>query len=255
MNVILLCAGYATRLKPLTDSCPKPLLALADRPMLEYLADQVKKLPSLGGVYIVSNAKFQKNFETWKESYPHDFKLEVLNDGSITNDDRLGAIRDIAFVLDERNLEDDCLVLAGDNYFDFDLVDFIRFAERHKPNVTLAVYDVKDLNLAKRYGLVACDSKSRIRSFQEKPEHPESTLVSTGVYYFPEENLSMIRRYLKEHQNPDAPGHYVRWLVERSEVFAFSFSGIWYDIGDFESYRTADVKLRESFRLRGKDPK
>ncbi len=207
MKVILLCAGYATRLRPLTDNCPKPLLSLADRPMINYLMDQVEKAGNAERILVVSNAKFSDAFCKWKQDfYPKD-PIDILNDGSTTNDDRLGAIRDIAFVLAEKKISDDCLVLAADNFFDFELAEFVEAAQSHRPDPTIAVYDVLDLKLAKRYGLVEHDRNNRITAFFEKPENPNTTLASTGVYFFPKESLGLIDRYLKNNQNPDEPGH------------------------------------------------
>lgn len=245
MDVILLCAGYATRLKPLTDTCPKPLLALAGQPMINYLMTKLDAVKEVRRILVVSNAKFVHAFEDWREKFYPKSPVDILNDGSTSNENRLGAIRDIAFVIREKRVSSDCLVLAGDNFFNFDLAQFIHLAASHKPAVTIAAYDVKDLELAKRYGLVSLEPSGRVTALIEKPEHPTTTLASTGVYFFPAESLSLIDEYLKGHQNPDAPGHYIRWLVEHSQVFAFAFEGTWYDIGDFESYRRADEKVRE----------
>ena len=245
MTVIILCAGYATRLAPLTDSTPKSLLPIAERPLLNYLIDNVKKVPGHNQIFIVSNTKFFGAFCAWqKEFYPQE-PVHILNDGSTSNENRLGAIRDIEFVLNQKKISDDCLILAGDNFFRFDLTQFVTSAKNKRPAVMLAVYDVQDLNLAKRYGLVACNSEERITDFFEKPKEPITTLASTGVYFFPEESLVLLRKYLEGHQNPDAPGHYIQWLVGCSKVFAFPFQGAWYDIGDFESYRKADQEIRK----------
>lgn len=245
MKAILLCAGYATRLKPLTDTLPKPLLPLAGRPMIDYLIDQLKFIPDLDQIILVSNAKFFDSFQKWKEKTHRDLPIHILNDGSTDNENRLGAIRDIAFAISEEKIVDDCLVLAGDNYFDSDLQLFAQQAILKSPKVTIAVYDVRNRELAKRYGLVVCDQDGFVSGFQEKPQDPKTTLASTGVYCFPKSNLKLINEYLRNHQNPDAPGNYIQWLVGQGQVFSFSFKGTWYDIGDFESYRKADQEIRQ----------
>ena len=244
MNIILLCAGYATRLRPLTDHCPKPLLPIADRPMINYVMDKVGQIQKRRQIFLVSNAKFFDSFAAWKKDHYASEPIEILNDGSTTNENRLGAVRDIAFVLKGKKIGGGCLIIAGDNYFDFDLAKFTAFAHARRPHATLAVYDVKDLTLAKKYGLVTHDPSFRITAFQEKPAEPKTTLASTGVYFFPEESLRFFEVYLKDHQNPDAPGHYIEWLATHAQVFAFPFSGTWYDIGDLESYRKVEEEIR-----------
>ncbi|MBI4387715.1 MAG: nucleotidyltransferase family protein [Candidatus Omnitrophica bacterium] len=245
MTVIILCAGYATRLAPLTDSCPKSLLPLAGKPLLNYLIEKVQKIPGLDRIILVSNAKFFDVFCAWQKKFYPKETMDVLNDGSTANENRLGAIRDIEFAMNQKNISDDCLILAGDNFFTFDLTQFTKTARSKSPSATLAVYDVQDLHLATRYGLVSCDSAGKITAFFEKPKEPTTTLASTGVYFFPAESLKMLRKYMEDHQNPDAPGHYVHWLIGHSEVFAFPFCGTWYDIGDFESYRKADQEIQQ----------
>ncbi len=244
MKAIMLCAGYATRLYPLTESKPKALLPLADKPMMNYLVDKLVEIPELDKIFVISNAKFYQAFQDWKKEYYPKRSIAVLNDGTTTNDNRLGAIRDIQFVLQKEKVKDDVIVLASDNYFDFDLESFVKEAKSHKPKATIAVYDVNNIELAKRYGLVECSQDKRITRFLEKPKEPTTTLASTGVYFFPKETLGLIDVYLKGPQNSDAPGHYVKWLVSDSQVFAFSFKGTWYDIGDFESYQKADEEIR-----------
>ncbi len=251
MKIILLCAGYATRLKPLTDHCPKPLLPLADIPMINHLINRVLSSAERSAIMVVSNAKFFEQFRIWqKKDYPSQ-NIRILNDGTTSNDNRLGAIQDIAFALKEENVLEDCLVLAGDNYFDFDLSAFLKKAESHRPAATLAVYDVKDCNLATKYGLVTVDAAHKITKFWEKPKEPPTTLASTGVYFFPKESLHLVSEYLAGHSNADAPGHYIEWLVNNSQVFAFPFDGVWYDIGDFQSYEKANQELRHKIPGRG----
>lgn len=244
MKAILLCAGYATRLKPLTDTQPKSLLPLADQPMVNFLVDKILKINSIDEIFVVSNDKFFNHFKEWQKKFYPDKPITILNDGSTTNENRLGAIKDIAFVLKEKKIKDDCMVLAADNYFDFELSDFLTAAKKNVPNVTVAVYDVKDLELAKQYGLVSHDSRFRVTDFFEKPAQPKTTLASTGVYFFPKQNLSLIDQYLENNQSPDAPGNYIAWLVKAAQVFAFPFQGRWYDIGDHKSLRNADSEVR-----------
>lgn len=244
MKVIFLCAGYATRLYPLTKNCPKSLLEVAGRPILNYLMDNVARVPSVDGIYIVSNDKFYKAFCDWKAKFYPKADVRVLNDGTTSNENRLGAIRDIQFALQESMACDDVLVLASDNLFDSEISKFVSAAQRHAPHASVGVYDVKELSLASRYGLIAHDAGGKITQFFEKPSNPTTTLASTGLYFFPKENLKLLDEYLAGHQNPDAPGHYIQWLVANDQVFAFPFEGTWYDIGDYASYQNADRAFR-----------
>ena len=246
MKAIMLCAGYATRLYPLTKNQPKPLLLLAGKPIINYLLEKMGSVSEIDEIFVVTNEKFYSVFQDWKKKFYPKRAIEIVNDQTTNNENRLGAIRDIQFVLKTKNIQDDILVLASDNYFDFDLKGFVRYSEQHRPHATVAVYDVQDAGLAKQYGLVACNEQGLISAFLEKPENPTTTLASTGVYFFSKESLPLFDRYLEGHANPDAPGYYIKWLVEHEQVFAFSFKGTWYDIGDFESYRKVDSVLQRA---------
>ncbi|MBI4398460.1 MAG: nucleotidyltransferase family protein [Candidatus Omnitrophica bacterium] len=237
MKVIILCAGYAVRLHPLTLNTPKPLLPVAGKPMLEYLLEKVAEIEPLDSVWIVSNGKFAGHFEDWAKSAPIlKEKIHVVNDGTLTNETRLGAIGDLDLVLRQGKINEDVLLLAGDNLFSFHLNEFVQIAMKHKPFSSLGIYDVGDLNLAKNYGLVQVRASGKITAFLEKPPEPKTTLASTGVYFFPQEALELVRVYLSEKNNPDAPGYFVKWLVERSSVYGVPLAGFWYDIGDRASY-------------------
>lgn len=244
MKVIFLCAGYATRLYPLTKDCPKALLEIAGRPILNYLMDNVLRIPSVSGILIVSNEKFFDAFSKWKNKFYSKENVCVLNDKTTTNENRLGAIRDIQFALKQEKVSEDVLVLASDNLFDSEIRDFVETAQKRGPHASVGVYDIKDIVLASRYGLVAHDQSGKITQFFEKPNNPVTTLASMGLYFFPKGSLQLINQYLKGNQNPDAPGHYIQWLVTNDQVFAFPFQGTWYDIGDHASYQNADRAFR-----------
>lgn len=244
MKIIILCAGYATRLYPLTKDRPKPLLRVADKPIIEYILDGAKELPDLDGVYIVTNDKFAGHFEKWQQTYTYPYMIEVVNDMTTSNDDRLGAIGDIHYVVKERNIDDDILVIGGDNLYDLDLADFVHFAQ-DKQSAAIAVYDVKDKELAKKYGLVEVDENKRVIAFQEKPQEPKTTLASLALYYYSTHTLEALLRYITEGNNADQPGHFVAWLAKNEKVYAYSFDGTWFDIGDFKSLENADKQYRQ----------
>jgi len=241
-NVIVLAAGYATRLYPLTENFPKPLLEVAQKPMMNHLLDRLLPISDqIGNVTCVTNNKFVHHFEDWNEKQNLPFSIHILNDGSRTNEDRLGAIRDIHLALNSFEEKGDVMVIAGDNIFDFNLKSFYLKALSYPESVTLACTDVKDRELAKHYGILQLGKDGEVIQFSEKPSEPLSTLASTGIYYFPETTLDLFDRYLKEKGlNPDAPGFYISWLLDKASVFGQPLKGVWYDIGDLKSLREAN---------------
>lgn len=242
MKVIILCAGYATRLYPLTENMPKSLLPVGDKPILEWILERVQKIPGIEAVYLVTNQKFSGHFEAWVAKVKYPWPVEVVNDHTTSNETRLGAIGDLAYVIKTQKINPcDLLVVAGDNFFDFDLTSFVDFGKKKRPHGVIAVYDVGDKELAKCYGLVRTDTKGRILEFQEKPAEPATTLASSGIYWLPKETWSLLDRYITSGHNTDQPGHYMRWLAETSGLFAFSLKGQWLDIGDLASYQKANA--------------
>jgi glucose-1-phosphate thymidylyltransferase len=249
MKVVILAAGYAVRLQPLTLKTPKPLLSVGSRKIIDRILDKVARLDEkVDAIYVVSNAKFFQKFEEWHTGSPLKNKISLINDGTTTNETRLGAIKDLELVIKEKEVADDLLVVAGDNIFDFELKDFMRSAATKADGVSVALYDIKSLELAKHFGVVKINARNRIVDFEEKPAQPSSTLTSTGIYYFPKERLGFIGRYVKMQNKLDAPGHYIGWLSEVDKVYGFVFQEDWCDIGTIESYKRADEEYSERER-------
>lgn len=240
MIVLILAAGYATRLYPLTLNTPKPLLKIGKKSILEHILEKVSHVPDVKKCFIVTNQKF---FNAFKEVSK--FGIKVVNDETTSNENRLGAIRDIEFVIKRYNIQDELLVIGGDNLFEFSLKDFVDFAKVHKTDASLALFDIKNKEKAKQYGVVHIDSSKRVIAFEEKPQRPESTLIATCIYYFPSEKLGLISDYIASGQRVDAPGNYIKWLSENHKVYGFVFKEDWYDIGDIKSLRAADRKYKE----------
>ncbi|MBL7070767.1 MAG: nucleotidyltransferase family protein [Candidatus Omnitrophica bacterium] len=238
MKALILAAGYATRLYPLTVNTPKPLLPVSGRPMIDYIMDKLEPLEEIKEVYIVTNSRFYKQFEDWKANHSSSKKISVINDKTLTNDDRLGAIGDIQLFLDEAKVDEDLLVIAGDNLFAFKMKDFISFAMKNTPNFSIALHNIASVEEAKRYGVVNIDDRNKLLKFTEKPVEPESTLVAICLYYFPKEKISRVSEYLKQSRNKDAPGNYINWLVQNDNVYGFIFDDQWYDIGDKGTYES-----------------
>jgi glucose-1-phosphate thymidylyltransferase len=236
VKAVVLAGGYATRLYPLTLDRPKHLLEVGGRPILELLLERLP-LDELDGFYIVTNAKFAQLFREWTESYPAD--VVVIDDGTTTDDDRLGAIGDLQLAIDSENLDDDLIVAAGDSLFTARLDDFARFG-RERDAAALAVYDVGDLDEMTRLSSVGVDSDSRLVAFEEKPQHPESTLAGIALYFYPRTTLPLVGQYLAEGNNPDQPGRLIGWLYERTPVYAWRVPGQWFDIGTPETLAEAE---------------
>jgi glucose-1-phosphate thymidylyltransferase len=244
---LILAAGYATRLQPLTDDMPKHLLPVGGRPMLDWVLDKLREA-GIADVQLVTNARFAAQFERWAEGKD----VHVHDDGTTSNDDRLGAIGDIRFVQEHAGIDDDLLAIAGDNLFDYSIGEMISFW-RGKDGSAVAVHDVGDLELVRKYSIVELDADDRIVDFVEKPEHPTTTLAATATYLYTREHAGLVATYLDEGNPPDQPGNYVAWLCKRVPVYAYRFPGGWYDIGDASQLLEADNLMRARAGLPERD--
>jgi len=236
LKAVILAGGYATRLYPLTRDRPKHLLEVDGRPILELLLERLP-LGELDAVYVVTNAKFADRFREWAESYPAD--IIVLDDGTTSEEDRLGAIGDLQLVIESEDLDDDLIVAAGDNIFTERLDDFARFG-RERDAAAIAVYDIGDLEAMKQLSSIGVDADSRLVTFEEKPEQPESTLAGIALYFYPRAIVPLVGEYLAEGNNPDQPGRLIGWLYERTPVYAWRVPGRWFDIGTPETLAEAE---------------
>ena len=247
MKVLILAAGYGTRLYPIIKDTPKALLAINEKPIANHILDRISKLEGLNEVIIVTNDKFYSIFVDWAQRQTEfSFKISVVNDGTQTPEDRLGSIGDIDFALRQKSVEDDVLVVGGDNLFDFNLNEYMEFAQLQKEAVTIGLYDIESLEEAKKFGVVGIDESKRIISFIEKPQRPASTLIAMCFYYLPKKSLNLVSDYLAECKKSDTAGDYIRWLHEKKEVYGFKFKGEWYDIGSVESYNEAQEKFKNN---------
>jgi glucose-1-phosphate thymidylyltransferase len=248
VKALILAAGYAVRLQPLTLHTPKPLLPVGGKKMIDWIIDKVASgVKNVDSIYVVCNHRFFRNFEEWLTGAELKDKISLIDDGTLTNETRLGAIRDLYLAIGEKAIKDDLLVIAGDNLFHLDLGVFLNFAGRHIDGVSIALYDVGSLDAAKKFGVIGIDEDNKVTEFEEKPLNPKSTLISTGIYFFPKGKLSDIVKYVNtEGVKLDAPGYYIKWLSMNDKVFGFSFSEKWYDIGDMESYKQADKEYNKN---------
>lgn len=251
MKALILGAGYATRLYPLTLNIPKALLEVGGRTILGRILEKVFLIPECEAGYIVTNDKFYNKFSRCAKSENiqrllRGKTLKVINDKTTSNKTRLGAIGDIDFAIDKFGIDDDLLVLGSDNLFGFDLGDFVKFAFNKKPAASLCLYDVRQLKKASLYGVVVLSKKSgEIVDFQEKPKKPKSTLAATAIYFYPREKLALLKEYMRGGLPKDAPGNLIKWLSKREKVYGYVFEEKWYDIGDEVSLKNADKEYRK----------
>lgn len=238
MKLLVIAAGYATRLYPLTLNQPKALLPVGGRPMLDRVLGSLASVEP-DGIYVVTNSKFAPHFREWAAERP---EVTVIDDGTTSDEDKLGAIGDIAFVLEQAQVDDDLVVVAGDNLFSEDLGEFGAFCrERSAPVV--ALYDVGDLTQMSKYNAIETGEQGQITYFEEKPQNPTSTLTAIALYFYPRQVLPLIRQYVDEGNNADQPGRLVQWLYPRVNVFTWRVPGEWYDIGSEETLREADARF------------
>ena len=242
MKLIILAAGYATRLYPLTLNQPKPLLPVAGKPMMEWVVDNVSTIDTIDHAYIVTNAKFVTHFEQWAANYKRSnlkFGFTIVDDRSTDDSNKLGAIGDTHLVITKHEINDDIMVVGGDNLFSNDLHDFGEYCSNKKAPVT-GVYDVGDLQAIKKYNAIDIDEDGRILFFEEKPANPKSTLTGIALYYYPQSTLSLIHQYIAEGNNPDQPGRLVQWLYPRTAFYTWRVPGLWFDVGSIETLEEAN---------------
>jgi len=245
MNALILAAGYATRLYPLTLNKAKPLLAVGGKPIIEWVVDNLQGVPDLETIYVVTNDKFAADFQAWSEDYQSrhpQFKFKIVNDGSKSDEDKLGAIGDINFVVTRENAnQDSMLIVAGDNLFTESLEEFVASAKGS--DATVGVYDVGDLEAIKKYGNVLINEDGIITHLEEKPQKPQGTLAAIALYYYSPAVLSLFTAYLAAGNNPDQPGRFVQWFYTRKPVKTYQIKGRWLDIGSKETLESADQIL------------
>jgi glucose-1-phosphate thymidylyltransferase len=243
MNILILAAGYATRLYPLTLNKAKPLLEVAGKPMLEWVIDNLAPIDGIEKVYVVTNSKFADDFQAWADAYhaAHPkLNFEIINDGSTGDSDKLGAIGDISLCIQRANLASSGLiVVAGDNLFSQSLQDFGRYCQE-KEEPVLGIYDVGTVEEAKKYGVVAVSPAGEITSFEEKPAEPKSTLIGIALYYYPKQTIPMFATYIAAGNNPDQPGRFVQWLYKQTKVQTWEVPGTWFDVGSKETLEEAN---------------
>lgn len=241
MKAIILAAGYATRLYPLTENQPKPLLAVGEKPIVEHIIDKINNVPEVDEIFVVTNNKFTPHFESWLKNHQSQKPIKIINDGTLTNEDRLGAVGDINFVLESEQVDDDLFVIAGDNLFDFSLVDMVDFFKQ-KDSTVVAGKKLPKEDIAERFGNIIVDENNKITAFEEKPKEPKSEIAATALYLFNKKALTELKDCIKEHGKPDNSGDFIRYLSERQNVYTHILNYGWFDIGCKEHLDQANAK-------------
>ncbi len=243
MKLLLLCAGFGTRLGAVAQGRPKALLPIAGKPLVEHLVDGLVDTGDIDGIHVVTNALFAGQFEAWAETLRRrGLSVETLNDGATENENRLGAVRDLALCVERHALEGPLLVAAGDNLFDFPLRDLLTdYNER--PRTLVVVKREPDREKLRRTGVAELGADGRLVRLHEKPASPPSTYSCPALYLFGPAALSLLPEFLTQASDTDAPGHFIAWLAEHHEVFTHRMNGDRLDIGDPEGYRAAEAWL------------
>jgi len=236
MKAIILVAGYATRMYPLTLTQPKALLPVGGRPIIDRIVDQINELPEINEIIVVSNHKFITQFQKWTETVVSKIPIALLDDGSTNEDDRLGAIGDMHFTVHLKNIKEDIVVIAGDNFIDYPLMEQYDFFKQ-KQSDTVAAKKIDDRILLTRLAVATTDENSKILSLVEKPTDPPSNLAIFATYFYKADTLPLFDQYLKEGNTPDAPGYFVQWLHKQKDVYAYIMNGDCIDIGTVDAYK------------------
>lgn len=238
MKAIILAAGYATRLYPLTLDYPKALLEIDKKPIIEFILNNLKKTEEIEEIILVSNNKFYPLFKKWLKRY-NSKNIKLINDLTDSINERLGALGDLNFAIKKNKIDSDILVVAGDNLFNFSLKDFIKEV-KNKSCVGIGIYDIGSKKKAKKFGVVKMGKTGYVEEFKEKPKEPFSTLVGIGIYFIPTNKIGFISKYLNLNFSPDALGHFIEYLLEKKEkVYGYRFKGKWFDIGSKETFAEA----------------
>jgi len=235
LKAIILAAGYATRLYPLTLDRPKALLPINGVPIIDYIVNELNTIKKIDAIYVISNAKFYEHFCKWQKSAQSEIPIKILNDGTTSDDDKLGAIGDIQFCIENENIDEDTIIIAGDNLFTFKLKDYFDFFESKKLDcvVTKEFFDKEKI---KQFAVAELDTEGKIINLEEKPQNPKSNIAVYAVYIYTKATMQDVLTYLEKGGKKDAPGHFVEWLYKRKPVLAYKINGECYDIGTVESY-------------------
>lgn len=241
MKCMILAAGYATRLYPLTENFPKPLLKVGEKTILDWLVDDIDTSKLVDEYIVISNHKFACHFEEWAKTKQQ--KITVIDDGTVSNETRLGAVKDIQFAIEKLDLDDDMLVIAGDNVLDFSLTKFIDYAKLKQTSCVMRYYE-SDYNKLLKTGVVTIDSEDKILNMTEKSPTPATHWCCPPFYYYTKEDAKLVEKGIESGCGTDAPGSYIAWLCTKTSVHSMEMPGKRYDIGNLESYENVKSQYK-----------
>ncbi len=246
MKALILAAGYATRLYPLTKDRPKALLPIAGRPIIDYICEEIVTIPEVNEIIVVSNHRFVANFMSWQETNQPKYKipLTIIDDFTTSDEDKLGAVGDMQFVIDRLAIKESLLIIAGDNLFTYHLIDAWRVFREFGQDMILAqtIDSIEDL---RRFAVAEIDENSMVVSLEEKPQNPKSNLAVYATYFYLEDTVPLIRTYLDQGNNPDAPGNFPAWLYKRKPLRLYEFDGDCFDIGTHQAYAEVEEYMKK----------
>src|SRR3989338_100293 len=237
MKTIILAAGYSTRLYPLTLNTPKQLLKIGNNLMIEHILDKLRHINDIDEIIIVSNNKYYNRFCEWKKSFKFNKHIKIINDGSNCNEERLGAVGDMHFAISSEKINDDVVIIGGDNLFETDLTNMITLFKKTNCPVVAARDLGEPAKLSKKFGVIATDKNSKIIDFEEKPEFPKSSLASTCIYLYTKEDITEFEKCIKENKKPDNTGDFLKYMLSKKDVYCYKFNEMWYDIGSHEELK------------------
>jgi len=241
MKCLILAAGYATRLYPLTENFPKPLLKVGEKTILDWLVDDIDTMGLVDEYVVISNHKYAVHFETWAKTKPQ--RITVVDDGTVSNETRLGAVKDIQFAIDTLGLDDEMLVIAGDNVLDFSLTKLIAYAKQKQTTCIMRYYE-SDTAKLRKCGVAEVDETDRVLSLEEKPSEPRSHWCTPPFYFYTKADARLVQAGIEAGCGTDAPGSYIAWLSTQVPVHSMEMPGSRYDIGNLESYQ----RVQETYR-------
>lgn len=244
MQALILAAGYARRLYPITKDFPKPLLKVRDRPIIDYIVLKLIQLKEIKGIWVITNHKFFPYFLRWRRSRNFRKSIGLIDDLTTAYRSRRGALADIDFAIKQKRIQDNLIIIGGDNLFEQDLRGFVSYIKRKKNHFIIGLYRLKDKTFASHYGVVRVNRQKEVIDFEEKPINPKSDLIGMCLYYFPKDKFFLLEEYLKNNKFSDATGEFISWLYKREKIYTYTFRGLWYDIGEYRALKEAEEKLK-----------
>ncbi len=235
MKAIILAAGYATRLYPLTINKPKALLPINNKPIINYIIEEIETIDAVDEIIVISNHKFADNFKEWANTLKSSKSISIIDDGTSTEETRRGAIGDILYTIDVKNIDDEILVIAGDNFFTYKLKDYYDYY-RQIDKDCVCVKEFNNIEMLKQFGVAVLDQNNKVLNIEEKPQQPKANTAVYATYMYKKDTIPMFKQYIEEGNKPDAPGYFIEWLYKKKDVYAYTFDGECYDIGTPQSY-------------------